>query len=189
MAEFWAEWGGLAYVGAALWAFFEGETFVLLASAAGAATGLIDPWMLMASVWLGSYAGDQLWFTLGRRYGAQAVRRLPGAERQLAHALHFLEKFGVAFVLTFRFAYGVRNVASAACGVAGMDWGRFAALNFIAAGIWAASFVAAGWFLGEWMGAGSLSWLLGGLGLVLVGGLGVKMWHLRRRVARTTPAL
>ena len=27
MAEFWAEWGALAYVGAAMWAFFEGETF------------------------------------------------------------------------------------------------------------------------------------------------------------------
>ena len=43
MAEFWAEWGMLAYGAAAIWAFFEGETFVLIASAAGAdAFGTMD---------------------------------------------------------------------------------------------------------------------------------------------------
>jgi len=72
MAEFWAEWGMLTYVVAAAWAFFEGETFVLFAGAAGAVTGLIDPLLLILAFWLGSFAGDQLWFTLGRRYGAHA---------------------------------------------------------------------------------------------------------------------
>jgi membrane protein DedA with SNARE-associated domain len=189
VAEFWAEWGLLAYAGAAAWAFFEGETFVLLAAAAGAATGLIDPVLLTACVWIGSFAGDQLWFSLGRRYGATAVRRFRGAERRLDQALQFLDRFGVAFVLTFRFAYGVRNVASAACGVAGMNWGRFAALNFIAAGIWACSFVVCGWYLGEWLGEGALGWLLGGIGLAFIAALLLK---LRRRPAAaigTTPAL
>ena len=54
MAEFWAEWGSLAYLGAAGWAFFEGETFVLLAAAAARATGMINPWFLGIAVWLGS---------------------------------------------------------------------------------------------------------------------------------------
>ena len=83
MAEFWAEWGALAYLGAAAWAFFEGETFVLLASAAGKATGLINPWYLLVSVWLGSYLGDQVWFTLGRKFGVGVAKRIPGAERRL----------------------------------------------------------------------------------------------------------
>ena len=65
MAEFWEEWGNLAYLAAALWAFFEGETFVLIASALGAATGVVDPWLLMLSVWIGSFLGDQTWFTSG----------------------------------------------------------------------------------------------------------------------------
>ena len=68
VAEFWADWGALAYLAAAAWAFFEGETFVILASAAGHATGLIDPWILMVSVWIGSFLGDQLWFTLRRAF-------------------------------------------------------------------------------------------------------------------------
>jgi membrane protein DedA with SNARE-associated domain len=184
VADFWAEWGLLAYAGAVGWAFFEGETFVLLAAAAGRATQLVDPWMLMICVWLGSFAGDQVWFTLGRRYGTRAVRRIPGAERRLEHAIRFLDRYGVAFVLTFRFAYGIRNVASAACGVAGMNWARFAVLNFIAAGIWAASFVAAGWYLAEWLGARGVCWLFGVAGFAFITWLIVRMWrHSQARAA------
>ena len=183
MAEFWAEWGLLAYLGAAGWAFFEGETFVLLASAAGRATCMVDPWLLIASVWLGSYAGDQVWFTLGQRYGVRAVRRLPGAEKRLGDAIRFVDRYGDLFVLTFRFAYGIRNVASAACGMAGMSRLRFALLNFIAAGLWAVSFVGAGWYLAAWLGAHRVAWVIGlaGLGLVLT--LLWKFWRSRRTPA------
>ena len=127
--EFWAEWGALAYLGAAIWAFFEGETFVLLASAAGKATGLIDPWLLGISVWLGSFAGDQLWFALGRRYGAAVVQRFPGAAGKLDRTLRIVDRYGTAFILSYRFIYGIRNVSSVACGVAGMHRARFAFWN------------------------------------------------------------
>lgn len=177
MAEFWADWGLLGYAGAAGWAFFEGETFVLLAAAAGKATSLIDPWALMMCVWLGSFVGDQVWFTLGRHYGARTVRRIPGADRRLTQALGFLDRFGVMFVLTFRFVYGVRNVASAACGIAGMNWGRFAALNFIAAGLWAGSFVAGGWFLADWLGARGVCYAMGAVGVAAVCWIGLRMWR------------
>ena len=178
MAEFWAEWGMLAYVGAAVWAFFEGETFVLLASALGRASHAVDPAMLTVAVWLGSFAGDQLWFTLGKRYGHQAVRRIRGAERRMQQAMRFLDRYGVAFVLTFRFAYGVRNVAAAACGMAGMSRLRFACLNFVAAGLWASSFVAAGWYLAHVLGHRGICWGIGGLGLAVVG---VLVWKMRGR--------
>ena len=177
MSEFWAEWGALAYLGAAAWAFFEGETFVLLASAAGKATGLINPWYLLLSVWAGSYAGDQLWFTLGRRFGAGAVKKIPGADRRLEQALRFLERYGTAFVLSFRFVYGVRNVASAACGIAGMNWGKFAFWNFIAAGLWASSFVAGGWYLAEWLGPDGVYWMLAGVGVCVLLLIAYKVWR------------
>lgn len=188
MAEFWAEWGALAYVAAAIWAFFEGETFVLIAAAAGAATGLIDPWILMFSVWGGSFAGDQLWFTLGRRYGPSVARRIPGGERRMASAARLLERYGAAFVLTFRFLYGVRNVASAACGAAGMPHPRFAVLNFIAAGIWAASFVAAGWYALELIGADNLVYALAGIGVLVLGLLILRSIRQRRRNAAAAAA-
>lgn len=188
MAEFWADWGALAYLAAAGWAFFEGETFVLLAAAAGRATGLIDPLLLMVAVWIGSFLGDQLWFTLGRKYGTRAVRKIPGAERKMASAISFLERYGVLFVLTFRFVYGVRNVASAACGVARMPWLRFACLNFIAAGLWAGSFVSAGWYIVGWLGEKGTIYALGSIGVVVVLYLGFKLVQYWRRPSTTPPA-
>jgi len=185
VAELWADWGALAYLAAAGWAFFEGETFVLLAAAAGRATGLVDPWLLMLSVWIGSFLGDQLWFTLGRKYGSRAVRKIPGAERKMASAISFLERFGVLFVLTFRFVYGVRNVASAACGVAKMPWARFAILNFIAAGLWASAFVSAGWYIVGWLGEKGTIYALGSIGVVVVLYLGFKLVQYWRRPAPT----
>lgn len=188
MAEFWAEWGMLAYLAAATWAFFEGETFVLVAAAAGAATGLVDPWLLMVSVWLGSFAGDQTWFTLGRKFGPAALRRFPKAEAQVARCSALLEKYGALFVLTFRFLYGIRNVASAACGIAGMNYKRFAILNFIAAGIWAGSFVAAGWFLGALLGPERLLWGLAGIVLTVITVVLLRRWLRGRAAARVAEA-
>jgi membrane protein DedA with SNARE-associated domain len=181
----WEQWGAIAYLIAAVWAFFEGETFVLIAAAAGATTGIVDPWLLMISVWLGSFAGDQTWFTLGRRFGPAALKRFPKACRHADRARDLLDRYGVLFVLSFRFLYGIRNVASAVCGVAGMPHRRFAALNFIAAGIWAGSFVAAGWFLGNLLGPKNLLWVLGGTALTIVIVLVVRqLWRRRPAVPR-----
>ena len=171
MAAIWSEWGHLAYVGAFIWSFFEGETFVLVASALGHATGLVNPWILMVTVWIGSFLGDQCWFFLGRRYGVRILRRFPGAEVKVGRVIDIVERFGAIFILSFRFAYGIRNVASVACGMTKMSYFYFAALNFIAAGIWAASFVAAGWFLAELFGAENIGWVLGGIGLFVIGGI------------------
>jgi len=190
VAEFWSEWGMLAYAAAALWAFFEGETFVLVASAAGAATGLIDPWILMVCVWLGSFCGDQTWFALGRRFGPSLLRRMPKAEPRVAQASRLLDRYGALFVLSFRFLYGIRNVASAACGIAGMDWRRFLVLNFIAAGLWAGSFVAAGWFLGALLGPERLFWVLAGIAVTVLTVLVLRrlLRQRRERLAADTAA-
>lgn len=188
LAEIWSQWGHLAYLGAFLWSFFEGETFVLLAAALGHATGMVDPWILLGSVWIGSFLGDQCWFYLGRRYGERLVRRLPGAEPKVARAVDFVERFGAAFILSFRFAYGIRNVASIACGMTTMRYSYFAGLNFIAAGIWAASFVTAGWFLAEAFGANNVGWVLGGIGLFVIGGLILRARAARKRAVTVAPS-
>lgn len=188
MAEFWAEWGAYAYLGGALWAFFEGETFVLAAAAIGATVGMVDPWILMVSVWIGSYCGDQTWFYLGRRCGPALLRRFPRSRPRVETASALLERYGTLFILSFRFLYGIRNVASIVCGLAGCNWARFAVLNFIGAGIWAAAFVAAGWFLGAWLGVERLFWTvcaIAAAALTIV--VARHLWLRRRAAGRAAP--
>ncbi len=182
MAEIWEEWGNLAYLGVFLWAFLEGETFVIAAAAVGAATGIIDPLLLMIAAWTGSFAGDQCWFLLGKHFGPRVLARMPKAKAQFAKAAALLHRYGAYFVLSFRFLYGIRNVAAAACGMAGMRYRYFAILNFIGAGVWAGSFVAAGWFLGGLIGVDNIFWAIGAIAFSVLGFFVVR-WLLRRRRA------
>ena len=142
------DWGDAFYPVAFLWAFFEGETFVIFGGM-GAQLGIINLYWLVASVWIGSFLGDQLWFWLGRKWGNKALARFPAAETRAARILEWLEKYGVGFILVFRFLYGIRNIASVAIGTSRMPWSRFLFWNFIAAGIWAWSFAGAGYLFGE----------------------------------------
>jgi membrane protein DedA with SNARE-associated domain len=64
-------------------------------------------------------------------------------------ALDLLRRYDTWFILSFRFIYGVRNVASFAMGTSGVRPLRFAALNFIAAFIWALSFAGFGYVFGQ----------------------------------------
>ena len=143
-----AEHGTWFYLIAFVWTFLEGETVVLCAGFA-AAQGLVSPIALLAAAWLGSYAGDQSYFWLGRHFGRAILDRFPGWHSGVAAALHFLERYNTGFILSFRFIYGVRNLSSFAVGLSAVPWRRFCGLNFIAAGLWATSFIAVGYFLGH----------------------------------------
>jgi len=142
------EWGDAFYPLAFAWAFFEGETFVIFGGM-GAQIGIINLYWLVGSVWIGSFLGDQVWFWIGRKWGGKALARFPAAETRATRVLEWLEKYGVGFILVFRFLYGIRNIASVAIGTSRMPWSRFLFWNFIAAGIWAWSFAGAGYLFGE----------------------------------------
>lgn len=143
-----ADNGGFFYLIAFVWTFLEGETIVLFAGFA-AAQGLIDPVLLFIASCLGSFAGDQLYFWLGRHFGAPLLARFPRWRHGVDSALGWLERYDAGFILSFRFIYGVRNVSSFALGLSAVTGARFLRLNFAAAMLWAAIFVAVGYFLGS----------------------------------------
>lgn len=180
-----ADYGTYFYPIAIILTFFEGETVILIAGFA-AAQGLLDPLLLLFAAWLGSFAGDQCYFWLGRHYGVQLLDRYPRWRQGVAAALHWLERYDAGFILSFRFIYGVRNVSSFALGLSAVTWDRFLRLNFAAAGLWAASFVAIGYFLGNAFRA-VLGDLARSFSLVMLGvfvSIGVGMWLLHRRQRR-----
>jgi membrane protein DedA with SNARE-associated domain len=150
-----------------LWTFVEGETFVIFAGTF-AAQGLLDPFFLLISAWLGSFSGDQVYFYIGRRFGGKLLHRYPRWRPGVDSALAFLRRYSTGFILSFRFTYGVRNFSSFAMGMSGLLWRRFLALNFVAAGLWATTFVGAGYLLGNVFGA-ALRRMADSFGLVMLG--------------------
>jgi membrane protein DedA with SNARE-associated domain len=141
-------YGDLFYPIIFIWTFLEGETVVIFGGYAGF-HDIVNPWLLLVSAWLGSFLGDQLYYFLGFRYGERLLARFPKARPKVGVALTLLCKYNVLFIMSFRFIYGVRNVSSFAVGLSGLPWVRFASLNFIAAGLWASSFVGAGYIFGH----------------------------------------
>ena len=94
--------------------------------------------------------------------------RFPRWRHGVDVALHWLERYDAGFILSFRFIYGVRNFSSFALGLSAVKWDRFLRLNFLAAGLWAASFVAVGFFLGHAFKA-MLGDIARSFGLVMLG--------------------
>lgn len=142
------EHGSLFYAITFIWTALEGETFVIVAGYA-AHKGLLNPYLLVLFAWGGSFLGDQVFFLLGRKYGHQLLKRFPRWQPGVARALELLKRYDIGFILSFRFIYGVRNFASFAMGMSPLPWIRFSLLNFVAAGLWATSFVSLGYWLGE----------------------------------------
>src|ERR1051325_1613782 len=168
-----------------LWTFLEGETVILFAGFA-VAQGLVDPFLLLAFAWLGSFSGDQCYFWLGRNFGVRLLDRFPRFRHGLDAALSWLERYDWGFILSFRFIYGVRNFSSFALGLSAVRWERFLRLNFAAAGLWAASFVAAGYFLGHAFRAvlGDIARSFSIVMLAVFVIIGGGMWLLHRRQRR-----
>ena len=143
-------YGELAYLVILVWTFLEGETIVLL-TAAALSGGIINLniWMVLLVAFLGSFSGDQLWFAVGRRYGASVLARWPSLEDKTCGVFRLLDRHNDLFILTFRFIYGLRNISPFAIGMTHVSRKRFLALNAVAAFTWANAFVWGGFFLGR----------------------------------------
>lgn len=185
--RFILEHGTLSYLVTFAWTFFEGETFVIFAGFA-AAQGLLAWPLLLIAAWLGSFAGDQTYFWIGRHFGVRLLARQPLWRARVDRALAWLKRFDAGFILSFRFIYGVRNFSSFALGISHVHWRRFLTLNFIAAGLWAAIFIAVGYLCGHTLGRmlGEIAErfsesLLIIFALVIIGGHLAHRVHRRRR--------
>ena len=142
------DYGAWIYALIFAWTFFEGETFVLFAGLA-ASKGYLDWGGVFFAAWLGSFAGDQLYFWIGRRWGTSLINRIPRWQSGVHSALDWLRRYDTWFILSFRFIYGVRNFASFAMGMSGLAPARFASLNLGAAFMWALAFSGFGFMFGQ----------------------------------------
>lgn len=161
--------------------FFEGETILVLAGFL-AFRGYMDINLVVVVAFFGSYAGDQLWYYMGRKHGRKLLARKPRWQLMGDKALEHIRKHPDIWVLSFRFVYGLRTVMPVAIGLSGYPPLRYLILNGIGAAIWALALGAAAYHFGAVLEGmlGSIKkyelWVLGALLL-----LGFGLW-LRRRI-------
>mgnify|MGYP001810373703 CR=1 FL=1 len=151
------QYGYLLYPTILVWTFVEGETVVLIAGIiASEGSYNITVELIAVFAFAGSFAGDQLYYYIGRRYGTPLLNRWPTLGAKIDWAFQLVKTHPTLFILSFRFIYGVRNIAPFVIGIAGISRIRYLALNAVAAVLWAHSFAWGGYFLGrvleEWLG-------------------------------------
>jgi len=137
-------WGYMAVV---VGTFFEGEA-ILIAGGALAHRGLLSLPLVMVAAFVGSVLGDQLWFQLGRRFGRPLLERRPAWKSRADAVEAQVERYGSAFVIGFRFIYGVRAITPALLGISRYSVAWFTFLNLVGAAVWAAAVGGIGYGLG-----------------------------------------
>jgi membrane protein DedA with SNARE-associated domain len=128
-----ADYGYLAvFVGCLL----EGETILLLAGFAAHQGHLSLP-VTLAVAFVGGTLGDQIFYWLGRAWGAALLRRFPGLERRSQRVVELLKRHDAWLIVGIRFLYGLRIAGPIAMGAARVMPGRFAFFNVVGAALWA----------------------------------------------------
>ncbi len=167
------------------------ETVVI---ALGVATaGSTDPriaiLVLLAAA--GAFAGDNLAYFIGRRFGPAAERRFFAGERGAQRkdwAARTLDRYGGRLIILCRFIPGGRTAVTLTCGIVGYDRKRFVIATACAAVIWASY----AYFLGRLGGAAFegrpwAGFLLALGAALLISGIVEGVRRLRARRARRRP--
>ena len=165
----------------------EGEAAVI-AGGLLAHQHLVSLPLAMLAAALGSFAADQAWFMVGRRFRdnrrVAAIRARPA----FARAVAAVERRPTAFIFIFRFLYGLRTVSPIAIGTTGVSHLRYTAINGVSAAVWGVVFTGIGYlfgdafedFVGKLKHDHRLWWLVG---VLVVGGAvaGLIHWWRSRR--------
>ncbi len=128
--------------------FLEGETILVLAGFA-AYQGYLDLPLVITAAFLGTYAGDQLYFYLGRYYSRAFLNRFSHWRTKIADVKRLIDRYRVLFILGFRFAYGLRTVSPFAIGMSRVPVLLYVLLNGMSALAWAILVGCGGYFLGN----------------------------------------
>jgi len=131
-----------------LWSILEGESGLVMA---GLFTHTGDMNLVTAIVvaGLGGFAGDQLYFYIGRFNKSYVHRKLRQQRRKLALAHLLLKKHGWPIIFLQRYLYGLRTVIPIAIGITGYSAKKYALINLVAALCWSSIIIIPVWYFGN----------------------------------------
>jgi membrane protein DedA with SNARE-associated domain len=144
LEELVADYG---YTAITIGTFLEGETILVLGGFAAHRGFLELPWVIVCA-FLGSFAGDQTFFYVGRMNGEKILEKRPKWKAKSARVLNLFNQHQTWLILGFRFLYGVRSVTPFLLGAAKVSPLKFFFLNMIGAAVWAAAVGCLGYSFG-----------------------------------------
>jgi membrane protein DedA with SNARE-associated domain len=149
-----------------------------------AARGELNVVLVVLAGSVGSLLGAWFWYEIGRRVGAERLKRWTGRHgrwltlgpEEVDQARDWFGRHGGKAVLLGRMVPAVRTLISVPAGIAGMPLGRFLAFSAVGTVVWTGVLAAAGLLLEDQYGRVS-GWVNPVSNLALAG---MVLWYLYR---------
>lgn len=155
-----------AETGIVICAFLPGDSLLFISGAA-AATGIMDPFLLIGLITLGAIVGNTTNYYVGKWLGKKIYDSSIGwiDQNALAKTHDFYQKHGGKTIVLARFIPIVRSFAPLVAGAANMNAMRFELYSGFGAFFWVASIVGAGYLFGN------IPFIKNNLSLILIVGI------------------
>lgn len=131
-----------------LWCMLEGEMALIMGGILSH-TGDMNVGLAIFIAGLGGFAGDQLYFYIGRYNKNYITKKLRSQRRKFAIAHLLMKKYGSPIIFIQRYLYGLRTILPMSIGLTRYSARKFAIINLFSAWAWAAITIIPAYFLGE----------------------------------------
>ena len=131
--------------------FLPGDSLLITAGLV-AATGALDPWVLIPLLSAAAIIGDSVGYAIGARLGPRLFTReksLLFNPKHIERTRIFYERHGAKTIVIARFVPIVRTFAPVVAGVGQMKYRRFLAYNIFGGIGWVVGMVLTGYVLGQ----------------------------------------
>ena len=149
--------GGIIFIETALLVgfFLPGDSLLFSAGLVAAARSDVNIVILVFTVFLSAFVGDQVGYVLGRKIGRPYFQRRNSKRMQkmLARSERFYEKYGWWSVVIARYIPWVRTFVPPIAGTVKMNYYKFLSANALGAFLWGVGITLAGFY------SGSISWV------------------------------
>ena len=149
--------GGIIFIETALLVgfFLPGDSLLFSAGLVAAARSDVNIVILVLTVFLAAFIGDQVGYVLGRKIGRPYFQRRNSKRMQkmLLKSERFYEKYGWWSVVIARYIPWVRTFVPPIAGTVKMNYYKFLSANALGAFLWGIGITLAGFY------SGSISWV------------------------------
>ena len=186
---------GLVFAGTALFVgafipFITGDSLLFASGLIAAAASGVNIWVLAIGTGIAAFAGDQVGFWLGRKYGRPYLDRRggPRTRKAIARTEWFYTTFGWWSVVIARFVPWGRVFVPVIAGVGRMGYLRFSSANLVGALCWGVGLTVIGYFAASVPGVKTAAYVIAGVVIAASVVAGIRAWRADRASRSQTAA-